>query len=126
VPVPLVLGDAELGEAVEPLEDEPMPPDEEPMLPDEEPVLPEDELEPLAAPCSRRQRSFSEPVRLTHCVLLPLPLTDGELVVPPLVELPVLPPTPCDDDCASAAAENANRAASVAVERVLSIVASPM
>lgn len=74
--------------------------------------------------------------------MLLLPLKDGELLlelslvlgeavdepVEPLVEEPVLPdpPTLCDDDCAIAAAENANIAASVAVERVFNIVASPL
>jgi hypothetical protein len=75
---------------------------------------------------------------LSHCVLLPL--IDGELELPlapgdaldeslvPLVEEPVLPdpPTLCDDDCAIAAAENANSAAIVAVERVFNMGASPM
>jgi len=111
-----------LGEALEPLEDEPMLPD----------------AEPLAEPCALRQRSFSEPVRLSHCVLP----RDGDVVAPPLalgVELeepveplaeepvlPELPPTLCDDDCAIAAAENANSAATVAVESLFNIVASPM
>jgi hypothetical protein len=103
-----------------------------------EPVLgealePLDE-EPLAAPCSRRQRSFSAPVRVAHCVPLP---SAGEVVeeepvalgeepvepVEPLVEEPVLPdpPTLCDVDWAMAAAENANSAATVAAERTFSI-----
>src|SRR5262245_58343906 len=110
---PLLLGEAELGELVEPLEDEPVLPD----------------VEPLAEPCALRQRSFSEPVRLSHCVLLPLRLGDVlDDPVEPLVEEPVLPdpPTLCDDDCAIAAAENANSAAIIAVESVFNIVASPM
>jgi len=119
--LPVLAPPLPLGEALEPLEDEPMLP----------------EVEPLAEPCSLRQRSFSEPVRLAHCVLLPL--RDGDVVtlplgdvveepVEPLVEEPVLPdpPTLCDDDCAIAAAENANNAATVAVESVFNIVASPM
>jgi hypothetical protein len=119
VPAPPLL----LGEALEPLEDEPMLPD----------------VEPLAEPWSFRQRSFSAPVRVSHCVLLPL--REGELVelplalgdeveepVEPLAEEPVLPdpPTLCDDDCAIAAAETANSAAIVAVESVFNIIASPM
>jgi hypothetical protein len=115
-----------LGEALEPLDEEPVP-EEEPMLPEEEPVLPD--VEPLAELCSLRQRSFSEPVRLSHCVLLPLAL--GEALVEPLVPLAEEslleePPTLCDDDCAIAAAENANSAAMVAVESVFNIVASPL
>lgn len=121
LPVPLappvvlgevVLGEVELGELVEPLADE----------------------EPLAAPCSRRQRSFSVPVRLSHCVLLPL--SDGDVVALPLAlgdveslaEEPVLPEPPmfCDDDCAIAAAESAKSAAAVAIESAFSMFASPV
>jgi hypothetical protein len=90
--------------------------------------------EPLAAPCSRRQRSFSEPVSVSHCVAPPRagevldedPVALGdELEVPvePLAEEPVLadPPTLCDDDWAMAAAENATNAATAAVEKTFSI-----
>src|SRR5438477_5577315 len=104
-PLPVVLLlEPVLGEALEPLEDE-----------------------PLFAPCSRRQRSFSEPVRLSHCVAPPIagevveeePVALGEELgepVAPLVDEPVLPdpPTLCDDEWAMAAAENANSAATVA------------
>ena len=130
------------------LEPEPMP-----VLPEPEVLAPESllplpdvllpvlgELEPLEdeeplAPCSRRQRSFSEPVRLSHWVVPPragelveeLPVALGDVVLLSLVEEPVLPlpPTLCDDDCAIEAAENANSAASVAVERTFNIVDSP-
>ncbi|MEA3195444.1 MAG: hypothetical protein QOD26_3777 [Betaproteobacteria bacterium] len=120
----------------------------EPVLPLPDVLLPVlGELEPLEddeplAPCSRRQRSFSEPVRLSHWVVPPragelveeLPLALGEVLDEPLVEEPVLPlalgvlPTPCDDDesAAIATAEAANSAASVAVESTFNIVASPM
>ncbi|OAI52104.1 hypothetical protein AYO46_06585 [Betaproteobacteria bacterium SCGC AG-212-J23] len=68
-PLPIELP-LELGEALEPLlEDEPLG----------------------DAPCSRTQRSFSEPVRLSHCVVPP---RAGELVeepVEPLVDEPALP-----------------------------------
>jgi len=109
--------------------------DEEPVLgeePIEDPVDPPDDEDPLAAPCSRRQRSFSRPVRLAHCVPLP---SEGEVVeeepvalgeelddpVAPLVEEPPDPPTLCDDDWAMAAAESANSAATVAAERTFII-----
>jgi hypothetical protein len=92
-------------------------------------------------PCSRRQRSFSEPVRLSHWMLLPtlgvlveeLPLALGEVVELELESAPValgLLPTLPDDDpdevCAIEAAENANSAARVEVQRILNIRASPM
>jgi hypothetical protein len=105
-----------LGEALEPLEDD-------------EPL--DDE------PCSRRQRSFSVPVRLSHWVLPPmagevvedeLPLALGEVLDEPLD--PVLPlalgvlPAPCDDESAAMpAVEIASRAASVAAESAFNIVA---
>lgn len=71
------------------------------------------------------------PLKDGELLLLELSLVLGEAVdepVEPLVEEPVLPdpPTLCDDDCAIAAAENANIAASAAVERVFNIVASPL
>lgn len=124
---------------VEPAPEEPLPsvPLPEPLLgeePIEDPVDPPDDEDPLAAPCSRRQRSFSRPVRLAHCVLLPSEgeVLDGEPValgeeldepVEPPAEEPVLPdpPTLCDDDWATAAAEKANSAATVAAERTFSI-----
>jgi len=90
--------------------------------------------EPLAAPCWRRQRSFSEPVRVSHCVAPPRagevleeePVALGEELeepIEPLAEEPVLPdpPTLCDDDWAMAAAENANIAATAAVENAFSM-----
>ena len=90
--------------------------------------------DPLAAPCSRRQRSFSEPVRVSHCVAPPRagevleeePVALGEELgepIEPLAEEPVLPdpPTLCDDDWAMATAENANNAATAAVENTFSM-----
>lgn len=138
-------------EPEEPLEPEPMP--LEPVLPAPEapvlePVLPallgaldEPLDEEPEAPCSRRQRSFSEPVRLSHWMLLPtlgvlveeLPLALGVEVlepVEPLVEESAgaalwLPPTLCPDEpdevCAIEAAENAKSAARVEVQRILNI-----
>ena len=99
-----VLGELELGEALEPLEDE----------------------EPLAVPCSCRQRSFSVPVRLSHWVL-PAP-TEGEVV---LLELPlalgeVVLPLVDDESAAMATAEAANSAVTAAVESTFNIVASPL
>ena len=109
-----------LGEALEPLEDD-------------EPL--DDE------PCSRRQRSFSVPVRLSHWALPPtasevvedeLPLALGVVLGEVLDEPldPVLPlalgvlPAPCDDESAAmAAVEIANRAASVPTESAFNIVA---
>ena len=109
-----VLGELELGEALEPLEDE----------------------EPLAAPFSCRQRSFSVPVRESHCVLLAptegeleaLPLALGEVV---LLELPlalgeVVLPLVDDESAAMATAEAANSAVTAAVESTFNIVASPL
>jgi hypothetical protein len=97
-------------------------------------------LEPVELLPSRRQRSFSLPVRLSHWALPPTlgEVVEGEVAegsddepdepVVPLAEESELPepPTLCDDDWAIAAAENANIAASVAVESTLNIVASPM
>jgi len=109
-----VLGELELGEALEPLEDE----------------------EPLAAPCSCRQRSFSVPVRESHCVLPAptageveeLPLALGEVV---LLELPlalgeVVLPLVDDESAAMATAEAANSAVTAAIESTFNIVASPL
>jgi hypothetical protein len=92
-------------------------------------------LEPVELlPCSRRQRSLSEPAMPLHWGAPTLgELAEGrddepDAPVEPLVEEPVLPdpPTLCDDDCAIAVAENATMAASVAVESTFNIVASPM
>jgi hypothetical protein len=107
-------------------------------LPVVEELVPPADDEPEAEPCSRRQRSFSEPVRLSHWMLLPTLGEVDELVlgeeVEPLDE-PVaaglwLPPTLCPDEpdevCAIEAAENANRAARAEVQRILNIGASPM
>jgi hypothetical protein len=96
-----VLGELELGDALEPLEED---------------------------SCSRRQRSFSVPVIESHWVLL-LP-TEGELVEeelslalgevvllePPLAAEPVLelPLAPDDESAAIATVEAANSAARVA------------
>ena len=77
-----------------------------------EAVEPPVALEPVELlPCSRRQRSFSVPVMLSHWVLLPtLGEVEGEVAegsedepdepVVPLAEESVLldPPTLCDDD----------------------------
>jgi len=99
-----------------------------------EALEPLDEDDPLAAPCSRRQRSFSEPVRVSHCVVPPRagevveeePVALGEELgepIEPLAEEPVLPdpPTLCDDDWAMAVAEIASSAATDAAERTFSI-----
>jgi hypothetical protein len=121
-----VLGELELGEALEPLEDE----------------------EPLAAPCSCRQRSFSVPVRESHWVLPAptagevevLPLALGEVVLLELslalgevvlLELPlalgeVVLPLVDDESAAMATAEAANSAVTAAVESTFNIVASPL
>lgn len=116
-------------------------------------VLPGEVLDPPAAlepvepaPCSRRQRSFSKPVSRSHCVFIREGDALGEVVLGavgevvlgepegsvgvdapavPLAEVPG-PPSPDEDDWASAAAENANSAATVAVESAFDIVASPM
>jgi len=103
-----------LGDALEPLDDEPLD------------------------GCSRKQRSFSVPVKVSHWALPPragevveeLPLALGEVPDEPLVEDPVLPlalgvlPVPWDaESAAMAAVEIANRAASVAVESTFNIVA---
>lgn len=101
-----------LGEALEPLEDE----------------------EPLDG-CSRRQRSFSVPVRLAHCADVPVeepPVALGEEPVEPLVEGELLPalgvlPTSLDDESAAmTAVEAANSAASVAAESTFNIGCSPV
>jgi hypothetical protein len=90
-------------------------------------------VEPLEddEPCSRRQRSFSEPVRVSHWVLPP---RAGELVEEPPVALgedPVeeelLPvalgelPLWDDESAAMTAVEAANSAARVAAERTFNI-----
>jgi len=113
---------------------EPMPLEPLPVLPAPDGLLLGDALEPLEddAPCSFTQRSFSGPVRLAHWAGVAVePLVAlGELLDEPLVEDPVLPlalgvlPAPCDDESAAkAAVDIANRAASVAVESTLNIVA---
>ena len=134
---PLVLGELELGDEVEP------------ELELGEALDPLEDEDPPAAPCWRRQVSFSVPVSVSHWVLLAP--TDGEveelslalgevalgevvlgevvlLLEPPLAAEPVLelPLAPCDDESAAiATAEAANRAANVAVESTFNIVASP-
>ena len=83
-----------LPEPVEPVEPV-LPAPAAPLLPVLDELEPPADEEPEAEPCSRRQRSFSEPVRLSHWMELPtlgvlveeLPLVLGEVALGDAVEL---------------------------------------
>ena len=95
-----------------------------------------DALEPLEddeslAGCSRRQRSFSVPVRVAHCAGVLVeepPVALGVEPVEPLVEDELLPalgvlPTSLDaESAATTAVEAANNTARVAAESTFNIV----